>query len=91
MIKDGRQDEFGRSPDNEIKAVTPTGNTSTTLNEEEERIQKYKNIIWQNPLYFLAIPYRQNTIADDVAIKATDIKQEDAGWKETLWINVVLN
>ena len=30
---DGRQvDEFGRSPDNEIKAVTPTGNTSTTLN-----------------------------------------------------------
>ena len=40
MIKDGRQDEFGRSPDNEIKAVTPTGNTSNTLNEEEERIQK---------------------------------------------------
>ena len=44
MIKDWRQDEFGRSPDNEIKAVTPTGNTSTTLNKEEEGIQKYKNV-----------------------------------------------
>ena len=39
---DGRQDEFGRSPDNEIKAVTPTGNTSTTLYKEEARMYKYK-------------------------------------------------
>ena len=42
----GRQDEFGRSPDNEIKTVTPTaGNTSAaTSNENYNKKQKYNKV-----------------------------------------------
>ena len=40
-----RQDEFGRSPDNEIKTVKPTaGNTSATSNENYNKKQKYNKV-----------------------------------------------